>query len=496
MPSLAYHVPVTDHPVSRSLPALAVALAALLVSRVTWPQQLPTTPAVEIIFSCHECGLDEAEVRAAVRAEAGVSEGLSSRGAAVLQLDLDREHLRARYAAEHRPAIERSMELPRDRARAIQAIALLSANLVRDQASELLDALRPRPDAPPADAPPTSATASATAPPPPPAPPAPSSSAATTAPILPPAPAAGRTESRPTRALNLSLWNPIALYPTSAEQSFHVELGLLYGRVGELRGGALGLGATVVQERLDGVALASVGTIAGQTRGFMLGLGGNWTRGSMSGMQAAGLGNASGGESAGVQLAGANLAFGGFDGLQVGLINYASGSYRGAQVGLINVGGRVSGTQVGVLNVADEVDGFPVGPVNLNRTGRMQVQLWSTTGWPGNVGLRYLHGHVYTLLGAGWKPAATDRVAWQLALGGHIPISSFFLDGDAGYAHEGEAVQGRGIEHTQVFRYRVMAGWQPVRAFGLFAGCGVRHEFPGAGGARARPEALAGLQVF
>ena len=241
-----------DHPPNRLVLGLGAAFSVLLASQLTWPQQPPTTPAVEIVFTCHECGLDEAEVRAAVHAEAGVSDGLSSLGAAVLRLDIDREHLRARYAAEHRPAIERSMELPRDHARAIQAIALLSANLVRDQASELLDAMRPRPDARSADAPPASAAASAAAP----APPAPLSSAATTAPISPQAPAGRRAESRPTHALNLSLWNPIALYPTSAEQSFYVELGLLYGRVGELRGGALGLGAT---HQLP-VALAAVAT--------------------------------------------------------------------------------------------------------------------------------------------------------------------------------------------------------------------------------------------
>lgn len=126
----------------------------------------------------------------------------------------------------------------------------------------------------------------------------------------------------------------------------------------------------------------------------------------------------------------------------------------------------------------------------------LQALAWTSTGWPANGGVRGRYDHIYALFGVGWKAAEVDRVAWQVGVGGHLPVGAFFADIDAGYAHEGEAEQGHGIEHTHVFRYRAILGWQPASVIGLFAGAGIRHEFPRSGSAVTQPEALVGIQLF
>jgi hypothetical protein len=144
-----------------------------------------------------------------------------------------------------------------------------------------------------------------------------------------------------------------------------------------------------------------------------------------------------------------------------------------------------------------------VGLLNFNRTGRMQVQLWTTTAMAGNLALRYLHRWFYVFYGMGVHPEGYPvgresyaKLASQGGLGGHLPWGNFFLDVDGGYAHEGELSGSSKRPHTHVFRYRMALGWQPGRWPGLFAGVGMRHEFPQDGDGRSRPEAMLGMQLF
>ncbi|MBI5538019.1 MAG: hypothetical protein HY898_35185 [Deltaproteobacteria bacterium] len=508
---------------------LCLAMAALLMARRAWTQAHQTQRTLEVVFACNGCGLDADEVRKAVLAESGAVAGTASQGAGVIRLTVNHRQLSARYQAPDRRTLERAVALPRDPSRAVQAIALLAANLVRDEAAALLEELRPKPgnSAPAASAsapvaPPSPAASASTAPPAPSAsasvaPSAPTASASAVAPAHaasasiasppPRAPAITASDEPPepmqVRPFNFSVWHPVSLYPSSHQKAIHFELGLLWGRVGEVRGSALTLGVTEVRTSMDGASFATVGTASATARGGMVALGGNWTFGSMSGFQIAGIANAAGRGSAGLQLASANLALEGLDGVQLGLINYAGGTYRGTQIGLINIASNMSGTQIGALNIADEVKGFPVGPLNFNRTGRMQVLTWASTKILGNLGLRYLHRYVYTLLAAGWQPAESSlggdgykKVAWQVAVGGHVPYRTVFLDSDIGYVHEGAASQDSGIGHTQVLRLRAMAGWQPFKLIGLFAGAGLRREFPSEGDAKTGGEAIFGVQLF
>jgi hypothetical protein len=71
---------------------------------------------------------------------------VKSDGDAGLLLTVDGQNLSARYRDEEGQVIERKIELPRDKARQLDTIALLSGNLARDEAGEVLAQLRAEAD--------------------------------------------------------------------------------------------------------------------------------------------------------------------------------------------------------------------------------------------------------------------------------------------------------------------------------------------------------------
>ena len=150
------------------------------------------------------------------------------------------------------------------------------------------------------------------------------------------------------RFLNLSLYYP-ASTTRSLSDSADLQLTLLYGRLGSVRGLDLALGVTRLEDSLQGIQLAGVMGTAGK---------------SMKGLQASGLLCAAGERGQGIQLAGlASVSGEDFSGLQAaGLFNVAGESLEGVQLsGLFNVAGQVAkGFQVtGLFSVAGEdLQGF------------------------------------------------------------------------------------------------------------------------------------------
>ncbi len=150
------------------------------------------------------------------------------------------------------------------------------------------------------------------------------------------------------RFLNLSFYYPVST-TTSLADSAAIQLTLLYGRLGSVRGLDLALGVTRLEESLQGIQLAGLVGAAGK---------------SMKGLQAAGLLCAAGGRGQGIQLAGGGSVSGEeFAGLQAaGLFSVAGERLEGAQVsGLFSVAGQeAKGFQVsGLFNVAGEtLQGF------------------------------------------------------------------------------------------------------------------------------------------
>lgn len=328
----------------------------------------------------------------------------------------------------------RSVGLPEDSSRGAEIVALLSGNLSRDEAAELLAELTAKaaPSAPAAAATSTGEGLNA-------APTAKDESPPTTT----WKPTAGETRSprakgatptsrppllsTPFPSCNLSLFAPVSLYSQSERRIFKAELGLFYSHVGELHGGGLNLFVLHTERDLRGVSFATFynrtgGSVSGasgsallnrryQLRGFefagLLNLGSGDGRGA----SAAGLANLSG-DFIGLQAAGLSNWANAFRGVQAtglgnrsqhavglqvaGLMNW-SGRFQGAQVagganvgsrfeglqaaGGVNVAETISGLQVGVVNVAQEVRGVQLGVVNVaKRVHGTSIGLVSVAG--------------------------------------------------------------------------------------------------------------------
>lgn len=406
-----------------------------------------------------------------------------------------------------------------------EVVALLVGNLARDQASELLDALEPKPAAPEVSAPPPDVE------------PTPEAEAA------PPA----EPKSRPFAPVNLSLFHPLATIPRSETARVQVEFGLLYSRVGEV--GAFALNPLVL--RIDGPASgASIAGIAsfidgggtgmrvsgvyGQDEGDVRGLGVtgavqysqgdftgvsvtgavNYRQGSSDGLSVTGAVNVSTQRSSGAAFAGAaNIVRGPFDGMMVAdAVNVAhalkgaqfavglnhaedvigaqfaavnvGGDVTGAQFGIVNVGGRVHGLQLGVVNVAEDVDGASIGMITYSRQGRVQPVAWYSTTTPANVGVRFYTGPLYAMPTLGFELARDIRSTSDsevatfspgFSIGGRVPVERAFVDVEVNYSQS--MPKWRFDEHDLNLRYRVLAGFYVTSWFAPFVGGGVLHHF-------------------
>lgn len=311
----------------------------------------------------------------------------------------------------------RSIGIPEDGARAAEVIALLSGNLSRDEAAELLADLDAK-AVPPADtsAPAAAASEAPAAPdaasqPEPTAAPSAAATGPQPSPKLSPQSAPPPLEKAPLPALNLSLFAPIALYPRSEKQIFIGELGLFYSHVGELRGGGLNVFVLHTERDARGVTFATFynhtgGKVEGITASAIVN-----RRQHLKGIEAAGIANLGSGDARGLAAAGLVNSSGAFDGVQAaglvnwadrfrglqaaGLLNRATASegfqaaglgnstarFQGIQVagafnraakvtgvqaaGGANVAEVISGLQIGVVNVAREVHGLQLGVVNV-----------------------------------------------------------------------------------------------------------------------------------
>jgi hypothetical protein len=308
------------------------------------------------------------------------------------------------------------------------------------------------------------------------------------------------------RFLNLSLYYSVSLNRSKLDTA-NLNLSLLYGHLGRVRGLDLSLGAAALEGSLEGVQLA--GLIAavgesmkgGQTAGVICVAG---DRGE--GVQCAGLGSVSGEEFTGLQVAGlfsvagerlkgvqvsglfsvAGQAAKGFqvsglfsvagedlDGIQMaglfnvagedsralqvaGLMNVTGGTCRGLQAGLFNVAGRLTGVQVGLVNVSDEIEGLPLGLVNLTRKEdrRIQMAAWAGTVSLVNTGVKIWAKRFYSILYAGvinLPQSVEDCLAYGFQYGYAFPVrasggggSKRRIDIDTGYLY---------LDNSTLFRH-------------------------------------------
>lgn len=366
-----------------------------------------------------ESGFEPSAVRAAIARELGVlvvEPIASTESESRLEVRFEGpERAEVSFRTPDGRSVGRSIDLPQQSERAVETIALLAANLARNEAADLISELERRARAErSAEAPPES-KAEREAPPPPPAAPKPE----------PPGPEPVDDLLLGRHVINLSLFHPVALYPDSDRRGFKLELGLAYGRVGALDGVGINVMVARVDQKLQGVQVAGIGSyVRGDSAGVQMAGLGVVSEGVCHGVHLSGLVNLelgrsrtrSGSESrqgtalVGAQITGGynsvvgdlsgaqtsggvNTVLGNLDGLQVsGAVNIVTGSARGAQVSSVNVatGGLIGahigavnlvgsgdprsssrGAEIGVTNIdGSELDGLQVGVVNVSGSQR------------------------------------------------------------------------------------------------------------------------------
>jgi hypothetical protein len=496
--------------------------------------------------------VDADAVRTAVGAELGVhvSSGPAEFARLIIRVDAKRvADLEFESPSGH--SVRRRVELPKDHGRAVETIALLAGNLVRDEASELLAELQksqspePAPDVPPATAdtpPPTETKVKEQATP------------ASTTPAEKSKPAAASAarkdepEPEPTLAptfFNAALFHPVSLHPDSQRRSFQLELALVYDRIGGLEGLGLTLFVSSLERSMQGVQLAGLASYtAGRAEGVSLAGLGTVSRGKLEGFEGAGLvnlrlGNApvsgrlsfnqgakvegvqltagwnhTAGDVEGAQVGSANSATGLIQGFQLGFANYAQSVHgaelgvfnlakqsHGAQIGFVNVSGRASGTQLGFVNVAEEMEGEPIGFLSIAGNTRFHAIAFASTRFPANAGVKLVTHHVVNELSLGADPSdpldgSLAQAAWSI--GAHISFGPLFLEPTVGYGYERHVDDRSSDGGTNAVLYRAKLGWQLFEGFALFAGGGLVQVIPEKTGRSELEggEALAGVQLF
>ena len=486
--------------------------------------------AVAVVMPSHAGSLSDDAVRSAIGKELNMKVHNAAAqdvvGTVVVTVQEDGEALIAtlRFTRSTGEAISRSIALPPEPDRAVEAIALLAGNLVRDEAGALIASLTPVPEPPESVQPePVSSEENVAAEAPERKVPKEPEEAATSAPRSAEReasdPVAEAWQPRDWSWVNLSLLHPVSLYPNAEENAVAVQLGLFFSRVGQLSGFGLDTVALHVDHDLHGFGFGSVylgaegnmdgfglaGIVAGaggEARGMQIGgiaafadavqglqVGSVAVSGDVQGVQSGAVAVAS--EVEGVQAAAVTVSSE-LEGVQVGAVA-VSGDVDGLQIGAVNVAGRVRGAQIGLVNVAREVDGVSIGLVNLGV--RVQPTMWASTTTPLNAGVMYRASPGYTLLYGGWDPDGNHQQLGA-ALGVGVPLGILQLDADAGYAAEWDA-DLFGVVDRHVVRYRLTVGVQATSWLSLFAGGGLRQDVEeGSDEERYRPEFHGGLQLL
>jgi hypothetical protein len=327
--------------------------------------------------------------------------------------------------------------------------------------------------------------------------------------------ASQETETEPSKSrhrfLNLSLFYPLSTN-SSKQDTADVNLTLLYGRMGSVRGLDLARGVTglegsfkgiqlagllgavgeqgegiqlaglasvsgekytglqaaglfcVAGDRLEGVQLSGLFSVAGETASGIQASGlFSVTGETLDGFQASGLFNVAGENLKGVQIAGLfNVAGEKSTALQLsGLMNVTGELCRGVQIGLFNVSSHLEGLQIGLVNVASTLDGVPVGLVNLTRPEDRRVRLATWLGSVSliNAGVKIWAKRYYSILYTGMvnmTQEAGSCLAYGFQYGYGVPLRgkgtgagrNLRLEVDAGYVYLDNSTLFRHYEGT------------------------------------------------
>ena len=396
--------------------------------------------------------VDPAEIRAAIAAELGLDVTDASGFAPVLgrlEIAVDQGEVRIAYHPAAGTLIERTLALPIAPEDRVQMIAFIAGNLVRDQAGEIVEGLRP-PPAPAVVIPPR--------PVPPPKPVAPTMRyVPATLGFVPPASIdrafgervevgfglhalVGMTAA--TRYASIS-----GLVDITAERAGGVQIGGVAAvSHGDVDGVQIGGVATYAKRHVDGAQIGGVGAIAGSVDGVQIGGVGAYAGGSVD-VQIGGVGAiargtvdtqvagvaASADRVEAVQIAGVAAVAKRVRGVQIGGVATVGGDVKGVQIGVVNFARKMRGVQIGVINASDEDDGaIPIGLINYARNGRFAAQGWVETSQLSAAAIQHGTKYVHNTWAVAWSPDYDDLLVGA-GLGVRLPSDGVAFDVDAMY---------------------------------------------------------------
>lgn len=248
--------------------------------------------------------------------------------------------------------------------------------------------------------------------------------------------------------LNMSLLSPLGLVNDTTSR-VKLNLSLLQGKVGYLKGASFAMGIQTFTTEMNGVGFTGLLNYnKGDFKGAQFSLGPNITEGSSKGLLWSVVGNLSFGSTKGVSVssvlncqigdmkglqssAGFNIVGGDFKGVEIGTMNVVSGDVRGlqlsgavnvvldtlnglqlsamnfadnlngTQIGFLNYGIKSKGVQLGFLNVLDSEEGLQIGFINVKKRTRIQWMVAGGNLMTGISGARFLTDNRYSVFFVG-----------------------------------------------------------------------------------------------
>jgi hypothetical protein len=418
------------------------ALACSAAARVAYAETpIPTTPdraELALDIEAGVAGLSPADVRSAIERELELPtvDATPSSSAVLSVRSLGERRVAVSFRQANGRHVDREIDLPEERERALETLGLLSVNLVRNEAAELVAAMLERQRAPePAPPPAPAVTPPVIAPPPPPVQPA----------VVEPPPCKRR------EGYQFVDWGAdVAPYVgTSRWEPPHSVRRLSLEFAGGYSEGVHGVG---------------VSPLVHMTSKFVCGA------------ELAGIGNAVGGPVEGAQLGGIFNYAKDVKGAQFSGVVNISRDLSGVQGSLVNVAnGTVHGVQIGLVNVADDSD-FSLGLVNVMKKGRFGVDGFGAETGFFSLALKNGGSHWHSFYGISYRARADANLRYGLllGLGAHITTNSrrFYVDID-GLAMALGNDRGDFPDQTSggwLSEIRAVLGYRPFRHLSIYAG--------------------------
>jgi hypothetical protein len=372
------------------------------------------------------------QVRSVVSGELGIDVTDGTAFAPTLgrvEVVADRGIARVAYHPAAGTVIERTFSLPEDPAEALQMIAFVVTNLVRDQARDVIE------DLPPIVIPPHGE-------PPPREPPIARRTMPFTIGLVPPL-ALDRVAGEHVcvgvgihalvGATDCSKFTSISgLADIQRESASGAQIAGLVAAAGRVDGGAQIAGIAAYSARAsEGAQIAGIASIArDRMRGVQIG---GVTAGSrrIDGVQIAGVASFSSTHAHGLQIGGVATYAKSVDGLQIAGVANVGGDVEGAQIGVVNVARKMRGLQLGVINVSEDGDdAVPIGLINIVRNGRLAAESWVETSRLTAAAVRHGSRRVHNVWGVAWSQDH-DHVLVGGGLGTTIDLGGPYVDLDA-----------------------------------------------------------------